>query len=107
MKKTALILTFALIVAAFVNAQSKVEVKTSNLPKAITENITKDFSGYAIQSAFKVTNNNQSSYEVIVKKGSDKEKLEYNMNGNFLRKEPIEHPMAQKSTTKKAEQKKN
>lgn len=106
MKKTALVITFAIAVAAFVNAQSKVEVKTSDLPKAVTENITKDYSGYAIENAMKVTNNNQSTFEVIIKKGTEKEKLVYNSNGNFLRKEPIEHPMAHNTTQRKVENKK-
>jgi hypothetical protein len=106
MKKIASVLVLALTVVAFVNAQSKVEVKSNDLPKTITQNITKDYTGFAIENAFKVTNNNESTYEVVVKKGMEKEKLVYNSNGNFLRKEPIEHAMAQKSTDKKVSEKK-
>jgi hypothetical protein len=109
MKKSILIMVLAVAMVAIVNAQSRVEIKSSDLPKAITENITKDFSGFAVQTAYKVTANNVMSYEVVVAKGMDKEKLEYNSTGAFLKKEPVEHMSAQKpapaksteSTTKK------
>lgn len=107
MKKTALIMVFALAITAFVNAQSKVEIKKAELPKSITENITKNFSGYTIDNAYKVNNNNQMSYEVIVAKGADKERLDYNSTGAFLKKEPIEHMSAQKPADKKSTVKKN
>ncbi len=100
MKKTALIMFLALSFVAFVNAQSRVEIKKAELPKAITDNIVKDFSGYTIQNAFKVTTNNVISYDVTVSKGLDKDRLEYNANGVFVKKVPLEHATAQKSPAK-------
>jgi hypothetical protein len=106
MKKTVLIMVFTLMVATFINAQSRVEVKSSDLPKAITENITKDFSGFTIQNAFKINSNNLTSYEVTVQKGANRERLEYDSSGMFVKKEPIEHasvlkPMHKSTASKK------
>jgi hypothetical protein len=105
MKKAALIMIVALTISAFANAQTRVEVKSADLPKAITENVTKDFNGFAIQNAFKVTANNQSTYELIVAKGQDKEKLEYSANGAFVKKSAIAHMTAQNATAKNTKQK--
>ena len=90
MKKIAFILAFVMI-AAFVTAQTRTEVKQNDLPKAITANITKDFSGFTVQKAYKIMNNNVTSWEVTVFKGSDKERLYYDANYAFVRKEPVEH----------------
>jgi hypothetical protein len=90
MKKFAFLLAFIMTVA-FVNAQTRTEVKQNDLPNAITQNITKDFTGFTIQKAFKVMNNNVTSWEVTVYKGSDKERLFFDANGVYQKKEPIEH----------------
>ena len=66
MKKAALILMVALTISVFANAQTRVEIKPADLPKAVTENIAKDYNGFAIQNAYKVTSNNQSAFEVVV-----------------------------------------
>ena len=101
MKKAALLMIVALTISVFANAQTKVEMKSADLPKAITENVTKDFNGYAIQNAFKVTTNKVTSYEVIVVKGTDKEKLSYSSTGAFVKKAPITASTAKKSPAKK------
>ena len=98
MKKTALILTMAITFVAFVNAQNRTEIKSNDLPKSIIDNIAKEYVGYSIQNAFKVNNNNHMTYEVIVEKGAEKDKLAYNENGNFIRKEPLTHMSAQNSS---------
>jgi hypothetical protein len=89
MKKTALIMIVALAISVFANAQTRVEIKSADLPKAITENVAKDFNGFAILNAFKVNANNQSTYELIVLKGVDKERLEYSSAGAFVKKTAI------------------
>jgi len=91
----------ALVVA--VNAQTKVEVKKADLPKAIIDNITKDYAGFDIQKAFKMTKNNQSSFEVIVGKGNDKEKLEYSAAGAFVKKEAVKAVASNKAVAKQKE----
>lgn len=103
MKKATLILGILLVFGTIVNAQTKVEVKKADLPKAIVENIAKDYAGYSIQNAFKVTKDKQTDYDVVVLKGADKEKLEYSADGKFLKKEAVQaHTSAKKVTEKKA-----
>jgi hypothetical protein len=103
MKKLALIMIVALTISAFANAQTRVEIKSADLPKAITENVAKDFNGFAIQNAYKVNTNNQSTFELIVAKGTEKEKLEYSSTGAFIKKAPLMHVTAQNAPAKKVQ----
>jgi len=100
MKKTALMMVIALALAIVVNAQTRVEVKTADLPKAISEKVTADYAGFAIQNVTKVTKDNQTTYELVVSKGSEKEKLCYDTTGKFIKKAPIAKANAQKSGNK-------
>jgi hypothetical protein len=86
MKKLALIMAFMMAVLA-VNAQvSHVAVKATDLPKAITDNIAKNYTGFTIKEAHKVTENNIVSYNVLINKGNTSETLVYDKDGKFLRK---------------------
>ena len=72
-----------------VNAQiTKTPVKAADLPKAITENITKNYAGYMVHDATKVTENNVVTYDVKIMKGTASETLVYDKDGKFLRKMP-------------------
>jgi hypothetical protein len=119
MKKIAFLLAFLLSVA-FVNAQTRTEIKQTNLPKAINDNIALNYSGFTVQRAYKVVKENVTSYEVIVNKGSEKDRLYYDASGVFWKKEPMEHlankqpatnksheNMNKQSTTSKTSEKKN
>jgi len=69
------------------NAQiTKVQVKPADLPKAITDNIAKNYVGYAIKEATKITENKVVSYDVMIHKGTAMETLVYDKDGKFLRK---------------------
>jgi hypothetical protein len=98
MKKAALFI-IAAFMFAMVNAQTRVEIKPTDLSKMITDNIAKDYVGFTIDKAFKVTKDNVMSYEVIVKKGSEHRKLFYDANGKYIKNElaATEKP---KTTTK-------
>ncbi len=86
MKRITLILAFFMAVLA-VNAQiSRVAVKTSDLPKAITDNVTKSYAGYTVKEATKVVENNVVTFDVVVVKGTATETLIYDKDGKFLRK---------------------
>ena len=86
MKKITLVLAFMLAVLA-VNAQiTRVAVKSTDLPKAITDNVTKSYAGYTIKEATKVTENNVVTYDVVITKGTATETLVYDKDGKFLRK---------------------
>jgi hypothetical protein len=103
MKKAVLIMIVALTISVFANAQTRVQIKPVDLPKAVTENIVKDFSGFAIMNAYKVSTNDQSTFEVIVLKGVDKEKLEYTSTGVFVKKTPIAAAKVQNAPATKPE----
>jgi hypothetical protein len=88
MKKLLFVMAFVMAVMV-ANAQiSKVMVKSSDLPKAITENIAKNYTGFMIKDATKVTENNVVSYDVKINKGTTTETLVYDKDGKFLRKMP-------------------
>jgi hypothetical protein len=107
MKRTALIMVIALVIATIVNAQTRVEVKTTDLPKAISDKVAADYAGYVIQNVFKVTKDNQTTFQLLVSKGSEKEKLDYNANGTFIKKEPVKQALAANTTSKKSSSKKS
>jgi hypothetical protein len=86
MKKISLILVLIMAVLA-VNAQiTRVAVKSADLPKAIHENLTKNYAGYTIKESTKVTENNVVTYDVAIVKGTSTETLVYDKDGKFLRK---------------------
>lgn len=86
MKKLAFIIAFMMVVLA-VNAQiSHVPVKIADLPKAITDNVAKNHTGFTIKEAHKVTENNIVSYNVLINKGNTSETLVYDKDGKYLRK---------------------
>lgn len=65
---------------------NKTPVQVKDLLKAITDNITKDYPGYAIKAAFKIVEKDLVTYEVVIEKGTVKEKLYYDKDGKFLHK---------------------
>jgi hypothetical protein len=86
MKKLSFIIVLTLVVLAL-NAQiSKVTVKVADLPKAIAENVAKNYAGFTIKEATKVTENNVVTYDVKINKGTTTETLVYDKDGKFLRK---------------------
>lgn len=124
MKKLGLILIFVAAVS-FANAQvnkttttkanktmnqpsanmNKVMIKTSELKKAITDNITKDYPDYMVMDAYKLTNDKTAAYEIIVEKGNLKENLYYTEDGVFVRKETSMEQPKTNMMPKKAVQK--
>jgi hypothetical protein len=94
MKRLSFIMAL-MLVAVVLNAQiTKTPVKVSDLPKAINENIAKNYTGFTIKDATKVTENNVVSYDVMINKGTTSETLVYDKDGKFLRKM---NPMPQAS----------
>ena len=63
-------------------------IMASDLPKAITDNIAKDYAGYTIKEATSVTTGNVVTFEVVVAKGTMTETLVYDKDGKFLKKLP-------------------
>ena len=93
MRKVLLIMTLMMAVLV-VNAQTvRTPVKVADLNKAIIDNVAKDYVGFTIKEATKVTANNVVTYDVVVVKGTTTETLVYDKDGKFVNK------MAQKAGT--------
>jgi hypothetical protein len=84
MKKLFAIMVLVMTALA-VNAQ-RTPVKVTDLQKAITDNVAKNFVGFTIKEATKVVSNNLTEFEVIVTKGATKETLLYDKDGKFIKK---------------------
>jgi hypothetical protein len=65
---------------------SSTPVKVTDLPKAIIDNVAKDFAGFTIKDAKMVESNGVSQYDVIIVKGSTTETLIYDKTGKFIKK---------------------
>jgi hypothetical protein len=95
MKKVLFVLVL-IMAALVVNAQATTTqakptttvVKIADLPKAITDNVAKDYPGYTIKEATSVTTNNVVTYEVVIVKGVTTETLVYDKDGVFVKKCP-------------------
>ena len=64
----------------------RVGVDVADLLEAITDNITKDFAGYTIEEANRVSLNSVVTYEVVVVNETETENLLYDKDGLFLKK---------------------
>lgn len=68
--------------------QYEQEMKTAGLPKTVSDYVTKNYAGYKITEAAKITDASGAiSYEAEVKKGKEEMDLIFDSNGNFLKKE--------------------
>ncbi len=84
--------------ALVVNAQTKATttqvkptttvVKIADLPKAITDNVAKDYAGFTIKEASCTNTNNVLTYDVVIVKGTTTETLVYDKDGKFVKKLP-------------------
>jgi hypothetical protein len=84
MKKFLLIMVLVMGALA-VNAQ-KTPVKVTDLQKAITDNIAKDYVGFTIKDATRVVDKSDTTFNVVVVKGTTQETLCYSSKGKFLKK---------------------
>ena len=69
-------------------------MKVADLKKAITDNIAKDYAGFATKEATIVTKNNILTYHVKVVKDTTTETLVYDKDGKFVKKlpqKPVKH----------------
>ncbi len=63
-------------------------VKIADLPKAITDNVAKDYAGFTIKDAKCTNKNNVVNYDVVIVKGTTTETLVYDKDGKFVKKLP-------------------
>jgi hypothetical protein len=62
-------------------------LKVADLPKALTDNIAKEYPGYMIKEAMKAPEGSGADYKIVVAKGTSTETLLYDKNGKFVKKE--------------------
>ncbi len=86
MKRLLSVFVFLMAVVALNAQQARTPVKVTDLNKAITDNISKDYIGYTIKDATKIVNNGVTTYEVVISKGTTSETLLYDNSGKFLNK---------------------
>lgn len=68
--------------------ETEEEINVSALPASITEYITKNYAGYKVEEAAKITDNKGAvTYEAEVEKGKEEFDLLFDANGGFLKKE--------------------
>jgi hypothetical protein len=93
---------FVLIAAVFFTgalfAQTKTEVRISDLPKSISSYVSTNMAGFNIDKAFKVVDKGVQTYDVLVKKGDVKHVLAFDKDGNFLKKADKEAKAAVQKT---------
>jgi len=95
MKKVLLVLVL-IMAALVVNAQTQatttqvkdtvIVVKIADLPKAITDNVAKDYAGFTIKDATSTVTNNVLTYNVVIVNGTVTETLVYDKDGKFVKK---------------------
>ena len=85
--KKLMVFIFAVLIAGYASAQVKTAMKTTDLNKAITDHIAKNYADYKIALAYKVETNKVVTYEVIVQKEKARTTLVYNAKGEFVKAE--------------------
>jgi hypothetical protein len=83
MKK--LLAVMVLVLGAIVVNAQRTPVKVSDLPKGVADSIQKEYSGYTIKESNKVIQNNTTTYEVVVSKGSQQKTLMFDNQGKSLK----------------------
>ena len=74
-------------------------VKVTDLQKAITDHIAKNYAGYTIKEATSVTKNGIMTYHVVIVKETTTETLVYDKDGKFVKrlpKKPVTHQSSKK-----------
>lgn len=79
----------AMLFVTFAFSQTKTEIKPGDLSKGVSIYITKNFSGYAVEKAFKVDNKGVISTEVLIAKGNEKLALTFDKDVKLTKKEAI------------------
>lgn len=97
MKKLVFLLSLVFAVA-IVNAQTKTEIKVTDLQKVVSTYITKNYAGYTIDKAFKVDNKGVITYQVDIKNAKGvKSSLIFDKAGKFSKKDELAKPTEAKS----------
>jgi hypothetical protein len=91
MKK--LLVMMVLVMGALVVNAQRSPVKVADLPKGVSDSISKEFSGYTIKESSKVVENNMTTYEVVISKGMTQKTLTFDSQGKSLKSKGAGHDM--------------
>jgi hypothetical protein len=83
MKK--LLVMFVLVMGALIVNAQRTPIKVADLPKGVSDSISKEFSGYTIKESSKVVENNMTTYEVVISKGMNQKTLTFDSMGKSLK----------------------
>ena len=67
-------------------SQTKTELKTSDLPKPITEFLAKNLKNSTIAKAFKVDSKGVITYDLLMAQGADKSVYIFDKDGKFIKR---------------------
>lgn len=81
------ILLLLFLTSLALSGQTKTELQPEELQKPIVQYIAKNYPGYAIDKAFKVDTRGVITFDVCLYKDKNYEKLFFDKEGNYLRKE--------------------
>jgi hypothetical protein len=85
--------------AAAKTKASNSPVKVTDLPKAILDNVAKDYAGFTIKDANLIENEGTSNYHVNIVNGTTSEMLVYDKDGKFIHKSQANSAMPDKKPT--------
>ena len=85
------------IFATALFAQTKTVLKPADLPKNVSDYVAQMYKDFTIDKAYKVDNKGVMTYLVIIKKGTEIQKLSFDKNGNFSQLKPALKPVPKKT----------
>ena len=89
--KTIIVFLLLGLFGNFAYSQTRTELQASELQKPIKEYIDKNFNDFSIGKIFKVDAKGTITYDICVNKGKTYEKLFFDKDGKFLKKESCSH----------------
>jgi hypothetical protein len=99
MKKALLVLILGIFTSTLF-AETKTEIRPSDLQKPITDYIAKSFSGYKIDKAFKIDTKGVITFNVCITKDKTHVLVTFNKEGKYLMKEPCSNECCEVSVKK-------
>jgi hypothetical protein len=94
MKKAFLLFLFG-IFSTLIFAQTKTELQQTELQKPVLDYISKNYRGFTIDKIFKVDAKGVITYDVCINKDTTHQKIFFDKEGKFLRKESCTHECCQ------------
>lgn len=98
--KLLLVLSFLAAFGTTLFSQTKTELQITELRKPITDYIAKNYTAYKIKKAFKVDAKGVITFDICIVKNDEYEKLIFDREGQFIKKESCCHECCQPAQKK-------